>query len=191
MQRSQNHTRRVNADREFRERAALRRASAPHLSHPAFVRCAAARGTRASAGAWRSKRAATRGATYRGNRREYNTPERATSLLDCGGENRPRPTRGARVARASPTTIRAGEGSLRTERRPKEGARQGQRPATGRDKTWPLPRLAPQHEPRASAQKHAARVPCEHCAAPERVRDVSAEKRKSDVAWRKCRCSYV
>ena len=62
---------------------------------------------------------APRAAERRNERRKEESTTRATSLLDCGGENHPRRTRAARIARASPVAMHAGEGPFRTKRRPK------------------------------------------------------------------------
>jgi len=58
-------------------------------------------------------------AERRNERREEKSTTRATSLLDCGGENHPRRTRATRIARASPVAMHAGEDPFRTKRRPK------------------------------------------------------------------------
>ena len=92
-----------NTDRELRGRSALGLPTTRHTRRVARrVRRAPARDARAPAGVRVDRGSAARGAAER-SRREEKSTTRATSLLDCGGENHPRRATHARHAAPPPT----------------------------------------------------------------------------------------
>ena len=111
-------TRAQNTDRELRGRSALGLPTRRARRGARRVRRAPACDARAPPPACGWIEGAPR-AERRNERREEKSTTRATSLLDCGGENHPRRTRATRIARASPVAMHAGEDPFRTKRRPK------------------------------------------------------------------------